>query len=691
MKPNFIFFVKSIYIKLFFILILLLNSIALHSKTPLDPTTLTKWVDSLIIPPIMLPFSTNYYEVGMYQITQKLHSQLPPTTVWAYGTSKATAHYPGYTFEVTKGVPIQVKWTNNLVDSIGNPLKHLFSVDQTLHWADPLDSGKTFSHYTGPVPTVVHLHGGETESYSDGGPLGWFTPGFQIKGPQWHQDTYTYHNSQPATTLFYHDHALGMTRLNVYAGLVGFYIIRDNNDTIASKLPKGDYEIPLAIQDKMFYTDGSLAFPDSGVNPDTHPFWNPEFFGDVILVNGTVWPHLDVEPRKYRFRVLNGSNARFYDISFSNNMPFTQIGTDGGYLPSSATMTNLLMAPAERTDLIVDFSKIPMGTNIILMNDANAPYPDGDTAVPQTTAQIIQFRVNKPLKGVDNSVTPGIMRPIPLPGNISKTRILALYEVEGDNGPLGSYLDGKMWDYTITETPKVGSSEIWKIVNLTDDAHPIHIHLVQFHLIQRQKFDRDGYTKVYDSLNPVIPVPMDAPYYTVPIEQFLINNIINPNPNEMGVKDTYVVYPEEVTTFAIKFAPQEGEKFPFDPTVGPGYVWHCHILDHEDNEMMRPYKLVDSITSVHNNVNLSVSSLGQNYPNPVKNYSVINYTITEETRVNLEIYDLLGNKITTLVDNVQSAGGHQAIMDATNFPNGVFIYKMTAGTFSDSKLFVVMK
>ena len=209
-----------------------------------------------------------------------------------------------------------MRWTNNL-DGIVHPLP----VDQTLHWADPLKTGHSMARYTGPIPTVTHVHGAEVEPASDGGPNSWFTPGFNKTGADWSQITYNYDNGQPASTIWYHDHALGITGLNVYMGLAGFYLIRDPGKEPAT-LPAGKYEIPIVIQDRMFNTDGSFAFPSVGINPTVHPYWVPEFFGDTIVVNGKVWPYLNVEPRKYRFRLLNGSNARFYNLGACRRTDF---------------------------------------------------------------------------------------------------------------------------------------------------------------------------------------------------------------------------------------------------------------------------------------------------------------------------------------------------------------------------------
>ena len=570
-----------------------------QAPAPLDPRMLTKYMDPLPDPSKLTGANL---EIGMWQVSQKLHSQLANTTVWAYGVTKETATYPGATIEATRYVPTQVKWLNNLTDAAGNPLTHPLPVDQTLHWADPLGTGHSMLPYDGPIPTVVHLHGGEVEAKSDGHPEAWFTPGFVITGPAWQgNQVYTYANDQPAATLWYHDHALGITRLNVYMGLAGFYLLKDPGFESGLNLPSGAYEREIVIQDRSFNVDGSLAFPAVGVNPTVHPFWVPEFFGDTIVVNGKIWPYLNVEPRKYRFRLLNGSNARFYNLSLSNKQPFFQIGTDGGYLSAPVQINELLIAPGERADIVVDFSGLAVGTQILLTNDAKTPFPKGAPADPQTVSQIMQFRV-VPLTGTDTSVIPATLNTIPTltPGPV--TRTLTLNEVMGPGGPLAMFLDGKMWDTAVTENVKLGSTEIWEVINLTADTHPIHLHLVQFQLLSRQRFQTNKYLKAYSAANPVIPIPIDpdtgeplVTYNPVPVASYLQGKPVGPDPNEAGWKDTLRMNPGEVTRIIVRFAPFSAAvvtPYSFDATAEPGYVWHCHILDHEDNEMMRPYKVV---------------------------------------------------------------------------------------------------
>jgi spore coat protein A, manganese oxidase len=561
----------------------------------LDPTSLTKYVDELPVPAKL--DGTSSLQIGMYQITQQLHSELLPTTVWAYGTDKDHAYYPGPTIEAVRGIPTHVRWTNNL-DGVTYPIP----VDKSLHWADPLNEGHVTDRpqtYTGPVPTVVHLHGGETESASDGHPDAWFTPGFAIKGKGWVHEEFVYDNQQPPTTLWYHDHALGVTRLNVTMGLAAFYLLRDPVIEGPLNLPTGAYEREIVIQDRMFNEDGSFFFidpndPEAIPNPDVHPNWGPEFFGNVIVVNGKVWPKFTVEPRKYRLRLLNGSNARFYNLHFENGLEFDQIATDGGYLPTPVRMSSLLMAPGERADIIVDFSG-NAGENFLLLNSAKEPFPDGDDVDPAEAGQIMQIRVtSSPVS--DPSSVPTTLNTIPdlKSGIIVGKRSLTLNEIASPDGPLAAVLDGKMWDSAISELPTLGTTEIWEVINTTGDTHPIHLHLTQFQVLNRQPFDVDGYLAEYESLNPVLPT--DNPIKPE-LEDYLDDPVEGPADNEHGWKDTIQMSPGEVTRIVVRFQPTATplggtNDYPFDATAGPGYVWHCHILEHEDNEMMRPYKLI---------------------------------------------------------------------------------------------------
>jgi FtsP/CotA-like multicopper oxidase with cupredoxin domain len=679
---------KSVRFSLLLVLIAAF-SVAASAQVPLDPLTLTKYVDPLPIPGTMPQAAPNHYEIGMWEVTQQLHSELPPTTVWGYGVSQATASYPAATIEAVRGVPVTVNWVNNL------PMTHLldYAIDTTLHMAE----------WTSGVPTVVHLHGGEVEPQSDGGPDAWFTQGFAETGPGWYKTTYEYANDQLPTTLWYHDHVLGITRLNVYAGLAGFYLLRDPAIEDPLNLPSGDYEIEMVIQDRMFNTDGSLHYPVGGDNPAIHPLWQPEFFGNTILVNGKVWPYFEVEPRKYRFRILNGSNSRFYameiweDVADTTGPGFWQIGSDGGYLdapvlisdPNDPNSPRLVIAPGERRDVIVDFSGYTPGTTFTVRNNARSPYPNGMTVNPMTDGQIMQFRVVE-LTAPDNSsiATPG-------PGYVEKlttwdnTRQLTLDEIMGPNGPIRAILNNTTWDAPTTETPELGSTEVWKIINTTGDAHPIHLHLVQFQLVSRQKFQANKYAKVYQSGQDA-PAPDITPY--------LIGQPMPPGPGEDGWKDTYIMFPGEVTTVIARFAPQDGDpNFTFDATAEPGYVWHCHILEHEDNEMMRRLKIMPApaFAAAKSDVggNQAPASFGleQNYPNPFNPSTEISFSLSEQSHVKLEVFNLLGQRVSTLADEEYPAGRHTVNWDASKQASGVYFYRISTKDGVDARRMMLLK
>ncbi len=620
----------------------------------LDPLSIPKYRDPLPIPGLMQKtpdpgFAGDYYEIAVRQFQQQvLSTGLPKTTVWSYGSVNPTGtfNYPAFTIEATVNRPVRVKWMNQLIrdpdacavstdpsnDTACNHLPHLLPVDQTLHWANPPQAcamgmmpmtdcrGFDPNPYTGPVPAVVHLHGSHVQEHSDGYPEAWWLPaandipvGYATRGSNYTQvpgapdepgaALYEYTNDQRATTLWFHDHSLGMTRNNVYAGPAGFYMLRGGPDDLPSGvpggLPGGAYEIPIAVQDRSFNEDGSLFYPrsrsffddyegpyagDAQFPSDIAPTWNPEFFGNTNVVNGKTWPFLNVEPRKYRFRILNGSDSRFYILKpDTTKLTFTQIGAEGGFLVAPVVLDQLLVGPAERADVIVDFSAFTPGSTITLLNvGPDSPFggsvPGHLRADPATTGEVMQFRV-VPLTGPDTSAIPLLPRITPLrkPDGVRKVSLNELMSgevcVDRDNeyvpgvtpplcakrsmplAPLEAQLGivdpltglgvPLPWMAPITENPALGKVEVWEISNFTVDAHPIHLHMVMFQVVNRQPF-RGGKARP-------------------------------PEPWEMGFKDTVVALPGEITRV----------KALYDI---PGlFVWHCHILSHEDNEMMRPY------------------------------------------------------------------------------------------------------
>jgi FtsP/CotA-like multicopper oxidase with cupredoxin domain len=617
----------------------------------LDPLSIPKYVDQLVIPPVYVPTYVveggrliQTYQVDMTEFYQQIlpttdasgnPTGFAPTKVWGYGgnakdplTGQLLGYFrnsPASTFEAIRGIPVKVTWTNNIVTP------HLFPVDPTLHWANPNNMPMMpptpwpeyppgFPTAQSPVPLVPHLHGGELLSDFDGGPEQWFTA-TGLKGADYrtleptapNAAVYYYPNDQMPTTLWYHDHALGMTRINVMSGLAGFYLLRDNNnrDGFERSLPRGKYEIPIAIQDRSFNTDGSMWFPTVGANPDIHPYWQPEFFGNTIMVNGKLWPNLNVDRGQYRFRILDGSNARFYELSLDiigsdEELEFTQIGTEGGFLESAVNLETVIISPGERADVLIDFSKLRPGTKVIMRNAAAAPYPNGDPVDPNTTGQIMQFTVTN-ARGFKGRHLPEVLNPTLRNGSPSLVsnsprRILPFFEqMSAIDEPIAVFLNGQKWAGVLTETPRVGATEDWWLVNPTEDAHPIHTHLTQFQVVYRIPFNAVAYTNDWIALNGAPPLPEAQAPTTLAVEPYLTGPPEAPALTERGWKDTVRTPPGYITVIRIRWAPQNapvtGPRAPtpgvnlysFNPTTGPGYVWHCHIVDHEDNEMMRRY------------------------------------------------------------------------------------------------------
>ena len=528
---------------------------------------LARYVDPLPIPPVIRPTGKlgEVINIEMKQFQQKVHRDLAPTTVWGYNGT-----WPGPTIEAQSGEPLSINWTSAL------PTTHLLPIDHSIHGAEASLPA---------VRNVAHLHGACAMPDDDGYPEAWFTAQGEHgpHGPKFNPIPSSYPNCQPSTTLWYHDHCLGITRLNVYAGLSGFYLIRDEVEK-SFNLPQGDYEIPLMLQDRLFHHDGSLYYPKVVNGPKEHPIWIQEFYGDMNCVNGKVMPFLEVEPRKYRFRIVNASNSRFYHLRLFNSdangktiddsfdVPaFQQIGTDGGFLPAPLELRYLLIAPAERFDIVIDFTGSE-GKSFSLNNDAPAPYNMGGQYVP---ADVMLFKVSKPISGKDTSSVPEALVPFePLtPTYSTRERLLLVSEKErpSDGYVITGLLGNARWHEPITEDPKAGSTEIWSFINTTADVHPLHVHLVQFQVLNRQTFDVPTYQqtgKLIFTGRPTAPESNERPAH----------------------KDTIKSYPGMVTRIITRFDLPHGAK------VSPGdellYVWHCHILEHEDNEMMRPYKVI---------------------------------------------------------------------------------------------------
>lgn len=721
-------------------------------QIPLAGKSIPQFVDPLPSLDVIIAGS-GQIELHMTEFqAQVLPTGFPQTWVWGYLQPGQTgrASYIGPVIVATRNQPTEIKFVNNLGHSqTTNVLAYKYSTDQTLHWADPLNyEANMWNHmamppefgsegaqnYNGPIPAVVHLHGGEVPPVLDGGPDAWFTSDGGYIGHAFYSkdgiapknySIYRYPNTQEGAPIWFHDHTLGTTRLNVYCGLAGGYIIVDPANDPANLPPL----IPLVIQDRMFDINGQLFFPaDSAggilwsLNPE-HPYWVPEFIGDVICVNGKAWPYLNVEPRRYTFLFLNGSNARAYEmfltdpVSGNPGPAFWVIGTDGGYLdkpvqvggPGSGKNNKLVLMPGERYQVIIDFAGFQAGVigpngqpysgMWILRNTAKTPFPNGAASPGNTTGRIMQFRVigtpgndtsfNPAVVGASVRRSPMVRLVNPASGTVAagvvvhKTRQLTLNEVMAmpqnaidpvtglitayPGGPLEVLVNNTKWngkrvngvmtdpmtghrmytfetrpDFTVdghgknylSELPVEGETEIWEIVNLTADAHPMHLHLVQFQLLNRQNFDVAKYTAAYAAAFPGggfdpmtgqpypagVYIPAFGPplnYYTgnpralggnpdiAAVDRkgkplYLKGSPIPPLPQEAGWKDTVIVYPGQVTRLVVRWAPTglpadtpaSNAFFPFDPNGGYGYVWHCHIVDHEDNEMMRPDEVV---------------------------------------------------------------------------------------------------
>lgn len=643
----------------------------------LDPRAIPKFQTPMLIPPVMPRAGTlrrrggkpiDYYEISMRQFPQQiLPASFPVTTVWGYGAVAKGAmsdrglllhNAPSLTIEAMWNRPVRVKWINELVDGSGNFLPHLLPVDQTLHWANPpggtggRDMRPTFTTtpgpYDGPVPIVTHVHGAVgVADDSDGYAEAWYLPAakdipagyaregtwydfFAAKaaaayGVSWGPGfaTFEYPNENRASTIWYHDHALGMTRLNVYAGPAGFYIVRggpddsvlDSRTGLPASLPgpaprendkfppnKPYREITIAIQDRSFNEDGSLFYPDTreffdGITGEFipegefSPIWNPEFFGNTIIANGNTWPFQTVEQRRYRLRLLNGCQSRFLILDFGNipGVEVWQIGNEGGFLAAPVNVTadhdnRLLIGLAERADIIVDFTNVPLGNHVLGNLGPDEPFGGGvpgvdfEPAHAGTTGQVLQFRV-VPAVDVDDSTPPRFLQLpaiAPLPPE-TVTRPLALIEKMGMGhdadgneleGPvealLGEVVDSvakeRLWMEPVTENPAVGATEVWEMYNTTGDAHPMHIHEIVFAVVNREGLVTNGDGEVVE------PIQLDG-------------NLTPPEPWESGFKDTVIAYPGQVTRVKAYFG-----------TPGQ-FVWHCHIVEHEDNEMMRPYRI----------------------------------------------------------------------------------------------------
>ncbi|RMF54853.1 MAG: T9SS C-terminal target domain-containing protein [Calditrichaeota bacterium] len=726
---------------------------------------------------------TNLYKVGVgatYQYTGLVdaNGNPLPTGIFGYGQGGVYT-WPGKTFEVNEGDLVRVRWLNELEDANGF-LPHTVPVDTSLHWAYSLPGYTQYTIQNAGIPIVPHLHGGHNAFKFDGNPEFFFSPRWEVVGPQWRRKTYRYHIDQPAGTLWYHDHALGITRLNVYAGMAGFFIVRDQYDSglvnNSLSLPVYPYEAAFAIQDRMFLANGELFYPaypgdpfyddfitneiPSGMLPDP-PFTGggptalAEFFGDHMVVNGVIWPRMDVEPRNYRFRLLNGCDSRFLAIQFFEVPPnatdlstvvngpldFTVIGSDQGLASSPSTVNTLLIETGARYDIIVDFKTVTPGNRVIMKNIGGDEPFGGDLPGVQVFAEtdrIMAFDVVLPKDNSIPDMTPtGIAFGPHVPDPPDRIRKVALFEGRDEYGRLQPLLGtaepatdhrgrpiywpntqeyiaaglvGQMegsipWHAPTTENPALNSTEEWEIWNVTGDAHPIHLHLVHFEVLGRQMIHWDSNADV-DGFIPPGVTPADDGIYLVnqPIVQhngtigtgFRIVHPSNPAdaygpmvPTPAGYventrKDMVTALPGQITRIKAKFD-KRGR-----------YVWHCHILSHEDHEMMRVLHVgggafrKEGIAGADSENIPGEFSLEQNYPNPFNPSTTIRFRIPETERVEITIYNLLGQTIRTLTNQVFDAGQHTVIWDGRNdkgraVASGIYLYTMKAGNFSKTR------
>jgi spore coat protein A, manganese oxidase len=506
---------------------------------------------------VATPASANRYAFNQVAIERQLHPHLPPTPLWAYDDGSGLGGQRGsfgMAVVATSGTPLQVTYTNRLPQTYPSWLP----VDTRL---TPLGT---------QVRLMTHLHGGFVAADSDGNPA--ITPnGFGSGNTQ----TVFYSNQKPqmpASLLWFHDHGLGATRLNVFAGLAAAYILRDENDTGAEPnpcgIPGGAYEVPLVIQDRQFNPDGTFRYPVSQIEGVT---WIGEYFGDTMLVNGKVWPFLNVEPRLYRFRILNGCNARILDLDLGRAQMW-QIGAEGGMWDRPVPVSELVLAPAERADVLVDFTRLA-GETLLIMN-RKPPRPISTPAPP--LPQVMQIRVGRKVTqqgptSVPSSL-PGRAANLPDP---STTRYITLNEVGAETASWFLNLNASHFEEPTTETPRVGTVEDWVFVNLTEDTHPMHIHLVTFQVVGRTPFDAEAYAAAYGGPNGVAGGFNPGRFATGPM--------LPPGPSERGFKDTVKVNPGFFTTVRAKF------DLPAGVIAPQTYVEHCHIVEHEDNDMMRPF------------------------------------------------------------------------------------------------------
>ncbi len=626
-------------------LVLLMGTTGAFAQQLLDPTTLTKYIDPLPQPAIRTPTGNldgyPLYDVYLRAANQKMHSQLDSTTVFTFDGGT-----PASTFLVQENHPIFVRYHNDL------PYHHMLAVDTTIHIMAGMGWGDK-SRF------VAHLHGGDVPSAFDGWCMNTIDPG--------QQTTYWYPNSQQAATLWYHDHSCGITRLNAYAGIAGFYLIDPYERSL--NMPAGAYELGIAVQDRQFYQNGQLFYP---------ALWVPEFFGDVSLVNGVIWPKLEVEPRKYRIHMLNGCDDRYLSMRLlqsdslgtvapdsAGGPAFYMVGTEQGLVSNTVVLNNpfsrvtdpnsprLLLGPGDRRDLIIDFAG-KQGQYFLMHNNASAPFngtypPNPENPLPEL------FLVHvKDTSVVDPYTIPMHPRQQPVYDTAAAviSRDIVMEEVHDSLGnPMMVMLNGEGFMDPCSEFPILGTTEIWKYINTTVDMHPMHMHLVNFQIVDKTPFNVDTFMLTHRVV------------FTGPAEMA--------EPQEIGRRDMVNCPPGYVTRVITSTFNRTGK-----------YVYHCHILAHEENDMMRPFEVVDGGGSdqqvAANPFDLQLRSNG---PNPFRSQTKISFAVPYRQNARLSVYDVTGREIKTLVAGAVDAGPRQFAWDGTNAHGahvaaGVYMYKL---------------
>jgi FtsP/CotA-like multicopper oxidase with cupredoxin domain len=621
------------------------------SQVPLDPATIPQFVNQLTIPRVFAPTAItqgglvirNEYTINVAKtLMQLLPPPLPQTNVLAYGgpvkipgssQTEFVRSSPGPVFENVKGLPTRVTWVNE----IRQP--HFLPVDPTLHFANPLFMEPPvppflafppgYNNAQSLVPHVTHMHGLVVRADQDGTAEEWFTPSpGAVTGPSFATQSYDMPNAQSATQLFYHEHALGDTRLGVYSGLAGAaYYIRDPNtplDGPSSPLPSGQYEIPLVLTDRAFFTDGELNFPRVSTNA-RNAYWQAGDGANTILVNGKVWPNLNVERRQYRFRMLAAGNGRTWNPQLDlggTAVPFTIIGSDGGYLPAPQTITTFTFGMTERADILVDFSPFPAGTQITMLNVGATP--------AATVGRIMRFTVQNTTPVTPPALSPALFPARPALPTDAPVRIKTFHNLVDAAANAERSVDGLMFSAPDTEFPLVGSTEQWDILNIGGGGHQVHIHLIEFQVVSRQTINTAAYLQEWNRLNGFRPVTRPIVVDPTP---FLTGTPQPAPPIDSGWKDTVRAPSNQLTRIIARWAPQETpsggvapgqNQFPIDPTANQGqYLMHCHVLGHEDNDMMRKLPIAPLwVGGVNYPVGLVVTHLNVNYRIRVAHTSV---------------------------------------------------------------------